>query len=371
MKPLSRTEIDEAALDVFVYKPVTPEMISFLAAASANVIQCDPTLMPPTPFESRPPQIKVVPSEDKNLPTLEEFITQLVISSNVQVPTLMSTLVYLNRLRSRLQPMAKGMRCTTHRIFLAALILAAKYLNDSSPKNKHWANYSVISTEAYNFGFTRTEVNLMEKQLLLLLEWDLRIQPEDLYRELDWFLEPIRADVRARHQRRMRRHAEKMMRLEQEAWVSVNSVSVAYVSPPPSRDSSRSRRASPPSDDYRDDTPPSLYSSGSSYAGSTTSRATTPISEVDPSEPAIASYGEVEYESPIDYVAPCVPEKDAIYTGAVRRKTPLNKGRLPYEISVEDARHLEENGGRVKRMRGVIGRYFGTGTNPAPALTVR
>lgn len=54
-----------------------------------------------------------------------------------------------------------GMHCTCHRVFLATLIVAAKYLNDQSPKNKHWSAHSQI--------FSVGEVNLMEKQLLSLL----------------------------------------------------------------------------------------------------------------------------------------------------------------------------------------------------------
>jgi PHO85 cyclin-1 len=387
-------ELNAAALDHFIYTPVSRSMISYLANAACSVIQCDPTMMPPPPTAAphnsrlpptppKTPPPRAVPAEDAGLPTLEEFITQLVVSSNVQVPTLMSTLVYLNRLRSRLQPMAKGLRCTTHRIFLASLILAAKYLNDSSPKNKHWANYSVMPCAGLSFGFSRTEVNLMEKQLLFLLDWDLRITEEDLYRELDLFLAPLRDDLAARHERRQRRKAaqqaaqaaeEERRRVEEEeaaaaaAWLAAQTATRSIYTTPPATPDSRSRCSS------RQESPDSLpglssssYGSRSihsshSYASSLSSRgseATTPLS----------SYGEAPYiydgtlhtgslyEAPVEIVLEQPKQQQML-----NRPAPaLTKQRslLPYEISAEELRDLQEGGSRVKRMRGMLGRVFG------------
>ena len=225
--------------------PVSSNMVSYLAKQASSVIRCEqrpgqtnknlPPTPPLTPSYDDEPRSPIQPS----LPSLEEFIQSLSDKSRVQVPTLMSSLVYLSRLQSRLPPVAKGMRCTVHRIFLASLILAAKNLNDSSPKNKHWARYS--SVKGYDgFGFSITEVNLMEKQLLFLLDWDLRITNDDLFLHLEPFLAPIREHQERALLKRQQTAREHQVLQQQRAYYNKPQPARPYASttalptPPPS-----------------------------------------------------------------------------------------------------------------------------------------
>lgn len=200
---------DKAALDVFIRSPVTPSMINYLASTTLTVIKCD---SPPSneAYPSPPASPTSVSTAEPTLPSLNAFITGLVTNSSVQTPTLMTSLIYLSRLRQRLPPMAKGMSCTCHRVFLACLIMAAKNLNDCSPKNKYWARY----TQGL---FSIQEVNLMEKQLLYLLDWDLRVSEDDLIQHFQPFLSPIKSQLQREdlYYQQTQQHRQKLINQKQ------------------------------------------------------------------------------------------------------------------------------------------------------------
>ncbi|KAK5309436.1 PHO85 cyclin-1 [Exophiala xenobiotica] len=155
--------MNTAALEEFLQQSVKPHMIRYLAHQASSVTQGEHRSLAP----SRP----ALDDSQLLLPSLELFIQTLVHRTLVPVPTLMTSLVYLTRLRTRLPLAAEYTRCSAHRIFLASLILAATTLNDVSPGNEHWARCTIV--EGYQgFGFRLYDVNFMERQFLCLLDWN-------------------------------------------------------------------------------------------------------------------------------------------------------------------------------------------------------
>lgn len=180
--------LNATALRAFVSSPITWETIKYLAVRTSEVIVCENDKRTNMSVESR-------------ISDLERFIANLVWHSKVRAATLMSFLVYLSRLKARLQNCI-GHPSTPYRLFLANLILTAKYLNDKSPWNKEWAKYAFLRAVdangdnlGYGFHFSTAGVNEMERQLLDLLFWDLKIENSDLYHELEMFLKPIRFEI--------------------------------------------------------------------------------------------------------------------------------------------------------------------------------
>lgn len=178
---------DYEALLHFNRAPVSPQMVDYLAATTASIVQIKHQAQLSAP-ELQPP-------------SLSHFIQQLISHSNVQTPTLMATTVYLSKLRSIIPGNIYGIETTRHRIFLGCLILAAKTLNDSSPMNKHWAKYT-------NGLLPLREVNTIERELLEYFDWNVTITTQELIHCLQPFLKPIASTLT---QQKLQRQVDELM----------------------------------------------------------------------------------------------------------------------------------------------------------------
>lgn len=172
------SSLDLKALDIFINTPVTQDMIHKIVVHTLQVLPC----------KDSKNQTYMCDGQEKPLPSLMTFLTKLVRYTNVYTGTLMATLVYLEKLKSKLPQNAQGLPCTRHRILLSCLILSSKFHNDSSPKNHHWANYT-------DGLFNAKDINLMERQLLYLLNWDLKVNNEEMLASVSSFVEPIKNDL--------------------------------------------------------------------------------------------------------------------------------------------------------------------------------
>ena len=120
---LPRSKHDPDLLHLLCQK-ITPDMVSHMAQKTRSAVWPDGEVSeragiptpPQTPFKtSFPARSKVDASSSScpGLPSLETFISMQVNASNVHITTFLATLIYLERLRTRLP---EDIRCMFGRI---------------------------------------------------------------------------------------------------------------------------------------------------------------------------------------------------------------------------------------------------------------
>lgn len=103
--------------------------------------------------------------------TLANFIARTLHHAQVPLPVVLAALVYLARLKLRF-PLSKG--ASGSRLFLAALVLAQKFLCDGPYSSRTW----VRIVRGY---YALDEVVQMERELLDFVGWDLGVTEQQLF----------------------------------------------------------------------------------------------------------------------------------------------------------------------------------------------
>ncbi|KAF9227584.1 hypothetical protein BS17DRAFT_799836 [Gyrodon lividus] len=98
------------------------------------------------------------------------FVTNVLTRAEVTIPTILVSLVYIDRAKPHLQIALEEWAC--ERVFLGAVIVASKYLNDSTLKNVHWALCTGV--------FGKRDVGRIEREFLDVLDFDLSVTEDDI-----------------------------------------------------------------------------------------------------------------------------------------------------------------------------------------------
>ncbi|KAF5313554.1 hypothetical protein D9758_019117 [Tetrapyrgos nigripes] len=98
------------------------------------------------------------------------FVNTVLTRAEVTTPVVLATLVYIDRARPHLHIALE--EWALERVFLGAIIVASKYLNDSTLKNIHWALCTGV--------FGKRDVGRIEREFLDVLDWELSVSEQDL-----------------------------------------------------------------------------------------------------------------------------------------------------------------------------------------------
>ncbi|CCD22460.1 cyclin family protein NDAI_0A03030 [Naumovozyma dairenensis CBS 421] len=144
--------------------PITMEFVYFLSA-KATIIYGD----------NRPNKLR-------SLPTLTNFILDIISTSNVESPTLSIATVYLERIRSTLAQDKNAFNqlknFCNHQLFLACLMLSSKFSSDLHVKTSDWSRFA-------NGLFTLKEINTAEITILDLFHYHLMFTEQNLAKAIE------------------------------------------------------------------------------------------------------------------------------------------------------------------------------------------
>ncbi|KAJ3823901.1 hypothetical protein F5880DRAFT_1563939 [Lentinula raphanica] len=123
----------------------------------------------------RPPRQSKA-SDSPSSANATSFVKRVLRRASVTMAELLATLAYIDRARPYLQ-VSSDSKYPFERVFLGALIVASKFLNDSCLPNMHWAQCTRL--------FGKHDVGRIEREFLEVLDWELKLTEDDLLSHYD------------------------------------------------------------------------------------------------------------------------------------------------------------------------------------------
>lgn len=109
------------------------------------------------------------------LPVLAKFIDNVFTRCQLPAPVCLVTLIYLQRLKTRLPKSARGDFDTPYRLFLAAVLASSKYLCESGTE---LTSHQISAATEGIYG--PRDINIMERSFLGLMAYDLWVHPHEI-----------------------------------------------------------------------------------------------------------------------------------------------------------------------------------------------
>ncbi|ORX97209.1 hypothetical protein K493DRAFT_200726, partial [Basidiobolus meristosporus CBS 931.73] len=100
----------------------------------------------------------------------QAFCRQVLSSTQVPLPVVLLALIYIQRFKGS-SPATKGADSSEGRLFAVSLMLANKYLDDNAFTNRTWSEVT---------GIPLQEINIMEKEFLTVLSFNLNVTNREL-----------------------------------------------------------------------------------------------------------------------------------------------------------------------------------------------
>ncbi|KAJ2493933.1 hypothetical protein IWW37_000011 [Coemansia sp. RSA 2050] len=110
-------------------------------------------------------------SRESSLQPFQAFCYELLRSTQIAEPIVLLTLLYVNKFRQRF-PTMKGGNGSEYRMFVVALMLASKYLEDNTFTTQTWSEVSHLPAK---------ELTIMQREFLSALEHRLHVPEHEFF----------------------------------------------------------------------------------------------------------------------------------------------------------------------------------------------